>query len=843
MCKTEIFRKYISIIQNNPSNLFRNIVVFGDWGSGKTTFFGYIEPILYDCRLYPIYIQLGGEFEVRELVFEFRRQLANELNRLYLVLAGRGLNATETLEDEGAITRILTKLADPSIDRHAKGFVIFIDDLHKGTLEKAMRFMSHLQVLGSKIRRESRLSIGFFVAGSLDWERKMANDSLFSGSVHTQERVPPLSADIALEAINKRLRVFSKNPENPRQLDIAFINKIYKGLQYSLQYSTQEITFRLIMREVINEFEAGHFDALSANPVKIPIKVLDEINLLLEKNLLLKRQLNKLLYGAKSLKTSQKRHCLELLVSVYVQNGFRESEIREKEAPFLQQLARTGLIRKVDQGQLIWTISRELWNVNNSIIKQYNLSLEDYLLRIYFADKQAERRKWKQKSEELQHLESMVARMKPDVIREHLENAKALHEEILESGYKYLDNEEEALALIKKCVMSLGRLTLAYQTYERLRLPISGGDVKTLLFWKNFWWSPEVIQQFVRAASSESENKRHVVAHVISIYREAFPLILGFLKEEYDKSTVLHIPINGLKNDEISLFHECRDLWTENKYDEIAVKLTRAIERKLRAFLFNIFTLLYGEFEQRMKFLDKETRGYIFKNIEQETAKGFSFSANEFQQLNRGQYRNIMTGVHGIPEGRRNWNCVFSSVFKWTEKDLDSFLDMFAEFNIKVSHIKEDTMGPEEQDYVYSFVQKSLRFVIDVNNAYLKLLSPVAFKFSTPTNSRFSLNNFKDSETLKPIELSKADVERFIETFEAKNQLKIPLDDQDYMQGVLSLNYRKIFALLALLKNGTEDQRKATKISLDVIETKGCELVVRVEKITGYFSCRTEDEN
>ena len=90
VCKTEIFRKYISIIENNPSNLFRNIVVFGDFGSGKTTFFDYIEPILYDCRFYPIYIQLGGEFEVRELVFEFRRQLASELRRLHLVFAGEG---------------------------------------------------------------------------------------------------------------------------------------------------------------------------------------------------------------------------------------------------------------------------------------------------------------------------------------------------------------------------------------------------------------------------------------------------------------------------------------------------------------------------------------------------------------------------------------------------------------------------------------------------------------------------------------------------------------------------------------------------------------------------------
>lgn len=166
---------------------------------------------------------------------------------------------------------------------------------------------------------------------------------------------------------------------------------------------------------------------------------------------------------------------------------------------------------------------------------------------------------------------------------------------------------------------------------------------------------------------------------------------------------------------------------------------------------------------------------------------------------------------------------------------------MFAEFNIQVSHIKEDMMGPQEQDYVYSFIQKSMRFMIDINNGYLKLLNPSSFKFSSPTNSCFSFSNFKDRETLKPIELSKTDVERFTETFETKNQLRIPLDDQEYMQGVLTLNYRKIFALLALLKGGTEDQIKATKLTLELLEQRGCEIVVRLTKLTEYLSCSSEE--
>jgi hypothetical protein len=836
VCKTEIFNKYVTIIEKNPENLFRNIVVFGEFGSGKTTFFEYVEPLLYDCRIYPIYIQLGGEFEVRELVFEFRRQLSTELFRLYAVMTGRGLPSLDASDDEKTIAQLLSKLADREIERSAKGFIVFIDDLHKGDLDKAMRFMSHLQVLGSKLRRESKLNVGFFVAGSLDWDRKMENDPLFSGSVHALERIPPLKSDIALDAINRRLRAFARNPDNPRQLERSFVEKIYKGLQYN----RQEITFRRVMRELINEFEASHFDALSANPIKIPIKVLDEIKSVLEQDYAVRKQINKLLYGTKGLKPAQKRQCLEVLVSIYERKSLPESEIREQEAPFLQQLARAGLIRKVDEGRLVWRVSKELLAVNNQIIRRHNLSLEDYLLRIYLAEFQTDRRKLKPRSEEIQNLDAMLSRMKRDLVHEQLQATRNLHNEIVESGYKYLDSEEEATALMKKCKSSLAKLTIAYQTYERTQTQIGADDLQILAFWKDFWWSPEVIQQFIRAVTQEDEDKRRLVAHVVSIYREAFPMIFNFFSEEYDKSQQLHIPLVGLKNNEIILLHECRDLWRESRYDEIAGRLTRAVERKLRTFLYDTFTILYGDIELRMKFLDSDSRKYILKNIQQETSKGFSVPANEFQQLNRGQYRNMMTGMQGSPEGRRNWNCIFSTIFKGSEHELDSYLATFADFNTKVAHMKEDSIGAPEQDYVYNYMQRSMRFMMDINNAYLKLLKTDSYRFTNQTDSRFSLVNFKDQETLTPIELAKVEVERFTEAFEGKDQLKVPLDDQEYMEGVVGLKYRKIYALLALLIAGREDQVKSTKLNLKVLRTQGCELKVRLVKTTGWFSYSQE---
>lgn len=88
VCKTDIFKKYEQMIEKTPRELFKNTVIYGQFGSGKTTFFDYLNPKLYNQKIYPIYIQLGGEFEVRELIFEFRRQLNNHLSRLYVIQTG-----------------------------------------------------------------------------------------------------------------------------------------------------------------------------------------------------------------------------------------------------------------------------------------------------------------------------------------------------------------------------------------------------------------------------------------------------------------------------------------------------------------------------------------------------------------------------------------------------------------------------------------------------------------------------------------------------------------------------------------------------------------------------------
>ena len=204
--KTQIFRKYETIVENYPNELYRNTIVIGGWGSGKTTFFEYMKSKLNQSLIFPIYVQLGGELELRELIFDFRKQMKIELSCVYPIFTGEDLHIYESHDDEQIITDLMKKITS----KGAKGFVIFIDDLHKGEIEKAMRFLSYLQILTSQLRRATVLNIGFFVACAKEWEIRINSTPKFSGSIGKQEHIPPLKIEAALYAINGHLKHFLK---------------------------------------------------------------------------------------------------------------------------------------------------------------------------------------------------------------------------------------------------------------------------------------------------------------------------------------------------------------------------------------------------------------------------------------------------------------------------------------------------------------------------------------------------------------------------------------------------------------------------------------------------------
>ncbi|MDG7016168.1 MAG: hypothetical protein JRM82_02210, partial [Nitrososphaerota archaeon] len=542
----------------------------------------------------------------------------------------------------------------------------------------------------------------------------------------------------------------------------------------------------------------------------------------LEADRFLKKQLDRLVYGPKNLRPGQKRACFEKLATMFSEGGLEESGIREADVPYLQRLLNAGLIfGELAQGKVKWKVSREFENRANMVRRVYKLDPEDYLVRIYSPQAEA---KSKPRNETVEAMETLMSKMRRDQVYDFLDVSKTLYAEVVGKPHDFFRNEGEARELANKCADSLSSLTRAYLVYEQIPIPAKLSGNKILEFWTDFWWSPEILHQCSRLAESQ-ESANETAPILLNFYREAFPQLFEFFRKQYEQSRRIRIPLVNLTNEEIKLFNDCRDWIIESRYVEIADRLSTYIERKLRKFLLDEFTLLYGERESRLAHLDKTSRGYIKDETARDGSRLWSPAANEMQLLNRKQYKDIMTGTEGSPEGRQNWLGIFSSTFQgWSETDLHRFLDTFGEVNIIASHKKDSALGLEQEHFVQKFVQDSIDFLIRINRAYLRILGQGVLRRESPTSFRFSFCNFKDASSTTPVEIQPEEASRFAGRFSNGRSFVVYFDDQGRTKDYFDIGYRCLCAMLSLLANQSEDEKRKSKITLMILSTKGPEV-------------------
>jgi len=571
--KTFIFKKYEAIMNDSIEDLFQTIVVLGQFGSGKTTFLDYIVYKSYEEKLFPIYIQLGGEFDFRELYYNFKNQLLDHLSRRYSQLNGKEFSTIGLSTDDQIIFELLRSLSK----NYYQGFLIIVDDLHKGELENAMRFMSNLQIFISQFnRRISNVNLGIFISGDVAWE-KILNEPKYSGSFSKIEHIPRLEKKDAQIAINRRLKAYSKNIENPRQISYDFIERVYD----EIEYEGKHVTFRTLIRNILNEFDSGNFKILSIDPFNIPKEILENINQIYRKDVYVNSILRSFENNSK-LNDTQRYHCLELLLNTYLSRGLPETNITNDMKPYLQQLERSSLIIKYKRNdELIWNISPKIYQINKKIIVKYKLSLEDYILKIYFSDLEIEEVDNIIVVPELKSISDLIFNINNDTIKDLLLHAKEMHNELITMDAKDL-YKDDPNTIIEKCTESLAYMTKAYFLYENQNIKLDNSDLDIIDLWKNYWWVPESIQQYKGSLNVEKSELKRELPHILNLYRISFPEISDFFLNEYENNNKIRISLEYLNNDEIRLLHECRTLWVNTNYYQIANLLSSHIEKKLR---------------------------------------------------------------------------------------------------------------------------------------------------------------------------------------------------------------------------------------------------------------------
>jgi hypothetical protein len=628
-------------------------------------------------------------------------------------------------------------------------FLIILDDLHKhcGAEDTVMKFLSSLQIFKDYLVRR-HIDVGFLVSGLPNWEDYLKKEESLGGFIDSLDRIPQAEPKIAYDVIKKRMEAYAVNPEKCNAIDIKFIEKVYRKTVNEGSFRG----YRTFIRHVIDEFKRGNLDILEV-PIKIEPDTLESIRAIIEESEGLTKAFNKFIFGSKIEHEVNRERGLECLIRTYLSEGITEDDLFLTENHYhFEKLKNAGLIQKsrIGESQFKWRIIKELDDANKRILQKFNLSLEDYLVKLYI--KTPTKREKKTLSGREKEIITKFLKKNADLlgpaVSELIKSSFGIYNEI--SGMEQ-SNFPSLLKFIDNCKRSLAYLSKALFTYEKIvKIPEQDDDV--LKLWETHWMCPSSVAYFMsqlpHVFDIDSKAIKEEIATLRVDFKEAYRELFDFFKEQIELDKRVPLPLGDLTREEMEIFYDVRkkfaDERTEDTKFDIIKILNENIEQKLRKFLFISLHLLYGSVDQRLKKIrDSYITEYIV-DLDQKVRAHPTYNEwtyNEFENLNRGQYKLLI----------QDNLCVRGRIFKHVLQnfpDLSTFLEVFCEKNISTSHLKKQEVSRDEPSLVLYYILRGSDFIKRLNSTYYKFLSEYAYRKIEDSDRSyfFSLENIKESK-------------------------------------------------------------------------------------------------
>ena len=741
--KTNIFQDYLDRIEKGGEDILnKGTLIIGEFGGGKTTFFDYLTVHLIDKKIKPIRLTMDAFNDVYTYHANFDTQLFREVNEFCRGRIGYTVPGSPSRE---SILEIMRELRQ----RQGWRFLIILDDLHKHCGEDiVMKFLSSLQIFKDYLVRRN-IDVGFMVSGLPNWEGYLKKEEAFGGFIDAIEYIPRAEPKIAYDIIKNRLEAYALNPKKCNAIDIKFIEKVYRKTVHEGSFRG----YRTFIRHIIDEFKRGNFDILEV-PIKIAPDTLESIRAIIEENEKLKKAFNKFIFGKIEHEVNRERG-LECLIRIYLSEGIIEGDPYFKENGYhFDKLTNAGLIQKskIGESQFKWRVTKDLVDANKKILKKFNLSLEDYLVKLYIKTP-TKREKKTLRGREKEIINKFLkknADLLGSAVSGLLKSSFEIYNEI--SGFDQ-SNFPPLIKFIDDCKRSLAYLSKALFTYEKIvKIPEQDDDV--LKLWETYWVYPSAVAHFrsqffhTSVLCIDSKEIKEKIATMRVDFKEAYTELFDFFKEQIElEERAFSIPLGDLTREEIKIFHEVRKIFveerTEDKKFDMIRMLNENIEQKLRSFLFVSLHLLYGNIDQRLnKIGDSSITEYITRDGKVRSHPSFNeWTYNEFEKMNRGQYKLLI----------QNNPCVRDRIFGHVLQnfpDLSTFLEIFCEKNISTSHLKKQEISCDEPSSVLYYILRGSDFIKRLNSTYYKFLSEYAYRKIEDSDRRyfFSLENIKTSK-------------------------------------------------------------------------------------------------
>ena len=271
--KTPLVKKYRDEIDSTPNSIVgKTIIISGDFGSGKTTFFQYLSNYAIARGISPINIILNPSPNVSSLTNFFLEQLYESLSDIFSEI--NKYDPRMQINSENYYKSCLELFRNLRTNA-PRGFIVFIDGLHKSEiyLPQTLEFLQQIQNV-SEYFSQKDIKIGFFIAGSLLWESELKHKPSLSGSYYRQESIPPLTEDLAVDAINRRINLYSGREESLMIIERKGLINAFNILKNRLN---KGITFRDFLDHIRERLELNLFEEVGLS-VKIHIETAEAVN-------------------------------------------------------------------------------------------------------------------------------------------------------------------------------------------------------------------------------------------------------------------------------------------------------------------------------------------------------------------------------------------------------------------------------------------------------------------------------------------------------------------------------------------------------------------------------------
>jgi len=802
---TDIFDRYVNYANNIPSAIFKNTVFYGGFGSGKTAFFDYLKRILSRNKILLAYVAVWPNPDTEKIILDFKVALIDSLEyecRNFGVDVSRDFTDTP----DQYIRKLFQLLHE---HKGFSGFVIVVDDLHKNeiALKAVIHFISSLQIFTDSLVRHSEFDACVYIAGKPTWKKDIDFEPSLSGSIARYEIMPEVTEKDAHLMLNKRLVAFSINQERTDIVNKSFVSEIYN----ELKKNNAEITFRTFLQKALEQFRMKNFDkVVSINPKAINTEIIEKIRLVIQNSSKLKSQFESLQSLIQNNNEENQQNCFGILGAIYLQKKvYENSTIFDRNKWAFNHLRNSGLIMNYqdESNSTYWSITREIRLVNEEILRKYNVSMEEFLIRVFFTDAVKKNRKIHYPEiNELKQIEKNVSNI----------DHKKIIENTIQECKKFYDIDENLILdispndLVNKCVDVLSAITRAFMYINGIS-KIDMDNSKSLLFWKGFWKKPSVIIEFIDNAVEGSPSKDATAANFIfGLCKDAIPELISFMSEQAEKNRVFALSYNNLSNDDCECIDLCRTHWINGKYYEMCEDITVYLEKKIRTNVLNIFRLFYGTTEFRYKRYAPE----VTKAMKTKTASaqklGLSKTFNELEFLDRKEYKFLMTkhtSEDPSPTGGANWNEVFKKIFTpWSEDNLYEFLKKFGNYNVTVSHNKTESLGKLNQPELNSYFLSCIEFIQKLNSSYGKILNDGVLTVNSKNYFTFKKEKL-DVDNIQNVAPVPSRTKQVISILKRSIEVEISLDNPSYLEALYNVDYREFVLILYWLIHATPEEQ------------------------------------